>query len=278
MITLSVVLLVSLLLAVVTAGVAAACWLCVGVERLRTVRTQTPWFRRRVRTVAPFLAALAFVLAMNKGLQDRIEQFSHDYGFDATTTLYAVEGDLVTTFQGSLPDVTMLYFSAVYVVGYAILLLTPLVVYLFAERVRPLASLVVAYAVNYAIAVVCYALVVAYGPRNADRASDGTGADAPLLELVPDITAITALVNTNTNVFPSLHASLSITVLLVAAGTRAEFRRWFGLATVLAVSIVLSTMALGIHWATDVVAGAVLAVVAVGLAPPIVDRVATRSD
>jgi len=215
---------------------------------------------------------------MNKGLQDRIEQFSHDYGFDATTTLYAVEGDLVTTFQGSLPDVTMLYFSAVYVVGYAILLLTPLVVYLFAERVRPLASLVVAYAVNYAIAVVCYALVVAYGPRNADRASDGTSADAPLLELVPDITAITALVNTNTNVFPSLHASLSITVLLVAAGTRTEFRRWFGLATVLAVSIVLSTMALGIHWATDVVAGAVLAVVAVGLAPPIVDRVATRSD
>lgn len=272
MLTLPIVLLVGSLFTITAVGVAVACWLCVGTERLQRVRTNRTRLRHRVRTVAPFVAVLAAVLVVNKGLQDRIEQFSHAYGFDATATLYAIEGDFVLTLQGVIPDIAMIYFAAVYVIGYAVLLVTPFVVYLFADRVRPLAVLVVAYAINYAVAVVCYALVVAYGPRNAGRESDGSSADAPLLELVPDITVITAQVNTHTNVFPSLHTSLSLTVLLVAAGTREEFRRWFGLAMVLAVSIVVSTMALGIHWATDVVAGAALAIVAVALARPVIDR------
>nr|WP_254714712.1 phosphatase PAP2 family protein [Natranaeroarchaeum aerophilus] len=166
----------------------------------------------------------------------------------------------------------MPYFSAVYVVGYALLLIGPVLIYLFAERARPLKLLVTAYAINYAVAVVFYASVVAYGPRNADRSSDGSSADAPLLELVPDITHLTALWNTNTNVFPSLHTSLSATVFLLAAMTREEFRRWFGLASVLAASIVVATMALGIHWLIDVLAGIVLSLIAVGGAQRIVDR------
>ena len=75
----------------------------------------------------------------------------------------------------------------------------------------------------------------------------------------------TVHINSNTNVFPSLHASLSITVLLLAWTTRAEFPRWVVLAAVLAGSVVLSTMALGIHWATDVVAGIALTFVAMTL-------------
>jgi len=77
-------------------------------------------------------------------------------------------------------------------------------------------------------AVVCYTALVAYGPRNADRASS---ADGVLIELVPDITTVTALVNTS--VFPSL----SVTVFALAWLTRDEFPRWLAVSGVLAASI-----------------------------------------
>ncbi len=271
MISLSVLVLVVVLLLAVSGGLGAVCWFCVGSARVRTIRDRPGWFRTRLRAVGPYIAALTLVLVVNKGLQSWIERFSHAYGFEATATLYAIEGDLIMTLQGFVPTLAMGYFSAVYVVGYAILLVAPFLIYLFAERARPIKLLVTAYAINYAVAVVAYATVVAYGPRNADRTSSASSADAPLLEMVPDITTITALVNTNTNVFPSLHTSLSVTVLLVAAGTRVTFRRWFVVAAILAVSIVCATMALGIHWALDVLAGLVLAVVAVSAAGRIVD-------
>ncbi|QSG01264.1 phosphatase PAP2 family protein [Natranaeroarchaeum sulfidigenes] len=258
---------------VVTAvGLSLVCWWCLSARRLHEIRHRPDWVRDRLRAVGPFVLLLALVLLVNKGSQSYIERFSHAYGFEATATIYAIEGDFVVTFQSLVPDITMPYFSAVYVVGYALLLIAPVFLYFFADRARPLKLLVTAYAINYAVAVVFYASVVAYGPRNADRSSDGSSADAPLLELVPDITHLTALWNTNTNVFPSLHTSLSVTVFLLAAMTREEFRRWFGLSSVLAASIVVATMALGIHWLVDVLAGIVLAVVAVTGARAVVTR------
>lgn len=267
------ILILFLIVIVATAtGLALVCWWCLGTHRFHEVWDRPGWFRARLRSVGPLVFMLVLVLFVNKGLQSYIEQFSHEYGVEATATIHAIEGDLVVIVQSLIPDVTMVYFSAVYVVGYALLLIAPVVVYFFADSARPLKLLVTAYTINYGIAVILYAAVVAYGPRNADRSSGGTSADAPLLELVPDITHLTALWNTNTNVFPSLHTSLSVTVFFIAALTRSEFRRWFALASVLAASIVVATMALGIHWLTDVIAGMVLAMVAVGGARSLINR------
>jgi membrane-associated phospholipid phosphatase len=73
-------------------------------------------------------------------------------------------------------------------------------------------------------------------------------------------------VNTNTNVFPSLHTSLSITVALIAWQTRRQYPLWTAVSVPIAASVVISTMYLGIHWAIDVLAGALMAWVIVRLA------------
>ncbi len=258
--------LATLLLAATVAGLFGVAWLCVGTDRFREARERPAWVRTRVRDVAPYLGVLALVLLINKGLQVPIERVSRTYGIEATPVLYAIEGDTVAWFQGLFPGILLAYFVAVYTVGYAVVLVSPAVVYFFGRTVRPIRRLLVAYAVNYAVAVPLYAAVVAYGPRNVDRAGGSTSADATLLDFVPEITAITVHINSNTNVFPSLHTSLSVTVLLLAWTTRAEFPRWFVLATVLAGSVVVSTMALGIHWVTDVGAGIALAFVAMTVA------------
>ena len=248
--------------------IGATLLVCVGPDRLRMATADPSWFRGRLRSIAPFVVGLGAVLAANKGLQDPIQAFSKAYGYEATATLYRIEGDFVAGLQAAIPDWTALYFSFIYIFGYAVLLGFPVVAYLFADSLRPLRTLLTAYAINYAVAVVCYALIVARGPRSASGGTDGI-----LLELFPWITMLTAQVNRETNVFPSLHTSMSVTVLLIAVSTRSEFPRWFKLAAVLAGSVLVSTMYLGIHWLIDVLAGIVLALVAVAAARRIVGYV-----
>lgn len=269
-------------LATLVAGVTLACFAllipaCVGLDRVRTVVAERDRFRLRLRAVAPYVGGLGIVLLLNKGLLDRLEAFSRRHGVDATAWFYAVEGDFVATLQGAIPDWGLYYFAPVYVIGYVVLLAFPFVAYLFAENARPLKTLVAAYAVNYAAAIGCYATVLAYGPRNYHRlpGADPNAArvEEPLLDSFRQVTQLTARVNVETNVFPSLHTALSATVLLVAISTHEEFPRWTPVAALLAGSITVATMYLGIHWATDVVAGAALAIGSVAVA----NRIVTRS-
>ncbi|MDZ7730656.1 MAG: phosphatase PAP2 family protein [Natrialbaceae archaeon] len=87
-----------------------------------------------------------------------------------------------------------------------------------------------------------------------------------LYDSYPTYQYLTSEVNRNTNVFPSLHASLATTVALFAVRTREFYPRWVPIAIFLAISVSVSTMYLAIHWATDVIAGVALAVISVRLA------------
>jgi membrane-associated phospholipid phosphatase len=50
-----------------------------------------------------------------------------------------------------------------------------------------------------------------------------------------------------------------VTVALLAVDSHDEYPLWTPIAVFLAASVVLSTVVLGIHWVTDVVAGMALA-------------------
>ena len=251
---------------------------CVGRDRIGAVLGSRDRRLRRLRAVAPYLGGLALVLLVNKGLLRRLETLSRTYGVRATLWFYELEGDTVATVQSAIPEWGVYVFGPVYVLGYVVVLSLPLVAYVFATNARAVKTLVTAYAVEYLAAIVCYTAVFAYGPRNYHRlpGADPTAAqvEAPLLEAFRSITRLTARVNVETNVFPSMHAALSITVFLVAVSTHDEFPRWTGVASVLVASILLSTLYLGVHWVTDLVAGGMLAVGGVVVA----DRIVSRGD
>lgn len=63
------------------------------------------------------------------------------------------------------------------------------------------------------------------------------------------------------NCFPSLHTSISLTMALVAS--RSGIRRWAIFTWTQALVIIFSIFYLGIHWFTDMIAGAALALFAV---------------
>jgi len=237
----------------------------VGLDRLRTARNE---WRSRLRLLVPTLAVLGLTALVNSYVRQVGPDISWLIGVEITDLLYRLEGEFIVWLQSFASTPLTVYFSYTYVYGYVSLLVFPLVAYFAHEEMLPLQRLLWAYLFNYLIGLVCYLVFIAYGPRNVLP-----GLVEPLLySTFPEYQYLTREVNRNTNVFPSLHTSLSVTVLLFAFWTREIFPRWLPVAAVVAASVVVSTMYLGIHWASDVVAGFVLAGVSAFLARRVVTR------
>ena len=258
---------------VVAALLAVTLVVCLGPNRLRAASIGAVLGRDRLRQIAPYAGALVAILALNKGFREWTWALSELIGYEATGLFYRIEGDLAAAVQATIPDTAAVYFVAVYMFGYGLVLVAPIVLYLFAESLRPLKTLLTAYTINYAVGIVVYILVIAHGPRIASESSQGI-----LQEAFPYFTLLTGQVNSPKNVFPSLHTSMSVTVLVLAVFTRGQFPRWLTIAAVLTPSIVVATVYLGIHWLVDVLAGIALAVAAVAAAYRIVSPGGRPSD
>ena len=251
------------------------------IGRERLVATRAQW-RSRLREVAPIGVVLGSVLLFNRVARQGMPVFSWDLnwivnqvawddGVNMTNMFYTIEGDFVLWFQQyATPELTA-YFSFIYVYAYAFMLVFPVVAYFALSDTRYLRELLVAYTLNYSIGLLFYALVIAYGPRNL-MIDVFEPANTMLYDSNPLYQYLTGEVNRPTNVFPSLHTSLAATVAAFAYRTREFYALWFPIAVVLAVSVAISTMYLAIHWATDVVAGLVLAYVSVAASKRLVGR------
>ncbi|MCU4740057.1 phosphatase PAP2 family protein [Halobacteria archaeon AArc-m2/3/4] len=234
----------------------------------RRIRRTVGEYRTRLRAIAPIVVVLATVLLFNGVARQIVPDLSWMIGWNLTWEIYALEGEFILWLQSyATPPVTA-YFSFIYIYGYIFMLIFPVVAYFALPDTRPLRELLTAYTLNYTLGLVCYVLVIAYGPRNMMPEL----VEALLYDTYPRYQHLTRQVNRNTNVFPSLHTSLAVTVGLMAYRTREAYPRWFPIALVLAISVSVSTMYLGIHWAIDVLAGVGLAYVSVALSARLVGR------
>ncbi len=238
----------------------------VGQSRLSTTRVE---WRSRVRDAAPIAVVLVLVLLFNRTARETLPSLSWSIGWNLTSTFYEIEGQTVLLFQEyATPELTA-YFSYVYVYGYVFVLIFPVVAYFALSDTRPLRELLTAYTLNYTLGLLCYVLVIAYGPRNWIPDLVET---TMLYNQYPQYQELTGEVNHNTNVFPSLHTSLSATVAMFAYRTRDVYPKWVPVATLLAASVAVSTMYLAIHWAIDVTAGLCLGAISVVLSRRLVGR------
>ncbi|GAB3663208.1 phosphatase PAP2 family protein [Halopiger thermotolerans] len=247
---------------VVAAMLATASLAIVGPRRLASSLDDA---RRRLETCLVPLLALGSVLFLRWLTADIAVRLEHRvFGNNITHWLFNLDRlvfpespvSLLQSFQS--PELTS-YFAFVYVYGYAFLLLFPFVAYFSLDETDELTDLILAFTANYAIGLCCYVLFMAYGPRNFDPLLF----DGLLYDAFPQIRELTSNVNQPTNVFPSLHTSLSMTVLIFAWQTREQYPTWVPVAGVLAISVVVATMYLGIHWFADVIAGTLLAALSV---------------
>lgn len=277
----------SQLLGIILFMLAAAALFFIGRERLARTRYE---YRDRFSAVAPYVGLLGIVLIANKVARDVGPDLSWLVGISITPTLQSVDGRILWPLFGegtpqfvtwlqtqATPELTA-YFSFIYVYGYVFLLVFPLVAYFALPKPEPLRRTIVAYGANYIIGVLCYIVFIAYGPRNV------IFADGLLFTHYSQYQFITAEVNDQTNVFPSLHTSMAITAAHLAWLSREEYPMWVPVSAVLAVSVLIATMYLGIHWATDVIFGIMLGYLSVRVGvrfentPPNIEKIRDRAN
>ena len=240
----------------------------VGRDRIAETRRA---YRQRFAAVAPYAGLLAVVLVANKVARDIGPDVSELVGVRITASLRSIDSQLLwPLYPEDTPEIVVwlqsmataeftAYFAFVYVYGYVFLLVFPLVAYFALPSPEPLRRTMVAYGANYLLGVICYVVFIAYGPRNLIIEQ----VDQLLYTQYTQYQFVTNAVNDETNVFPSLHTSMAVTAALLAWTTRDEYPLWVPVAAVLAVSVCIATMYLGIHWATDVIFGIVLAWISV---------------
>jgi membrane-associated phospholipid phosphatase len=264
---------------VVVVGLSLPVAIALFIGRDRLVETRAAW-RSRLRSSALALVVLFAVLVLNRIIRWRGASISDEIGIHMTGAFYRLEGEFILIFQSIATEELTAYFSAIYVYGYTFLLVFPALAYFALSDTKVFRRLLTAYSLNYVLGLCLYLLVIAYGPRNVmpDELTV-----TMLYDNSPEYQHLTREVNRNTNVFPSLHTSLSVTVAMFAYQTRTRYTRWYPVAVVLAASVVISTMYLGIHWAIDVVAGIVLAAACVTLSQylvghPVFARLSARGS
>ncbi|MFA9428079.1 phosphatase PAP2 family protein [Natronorubrum sp. A-ect3] len=222
-------------------------------------------FRWRLEACLLPFAALVVVLLLRWSTQDVVQRLERrvlrnnitPYLFEFDQALFGT--DPVAVLQSLQTDAVTSFFVFIYIYGYAFLLLFPFIAYFALKQMDELSMLVVSFTANYGIGLIFYTLFIAFGPRNVDPLLF----DGLLYDAFPQSRTLTNEINQNTNVFPSLHTSLAMTVFFLAWVTRDKYPLWLPVAGFLAISVSLSTMYLGIHWFSDVVAGTALALVSV---------------
>jgi membrane-associated phospholipid phosphatase len=169
-----------------------------------------------------------------------------------TDLIYRLEGERVALFQAWTHPWLTAFFTAVYFVGFPFVVLFT---YFKLKSVDPTEAR--RYAVAYVSIVLLSTPFFVFFPVGVSAARADV---APLIyDVHPIITAGTLATDTLLKAFPSLHTGLSVLAALYARKTDDAYAATI---TLLALLIVVATFYGGIHWISDAVFAAVLAVVA----------------
>ncbi|MEA1894292.1 MAG: phosphatase PAP2 family protein [Euryarchaeota archaeon] len=171
--------------------------------------------------------------------------------YDCTHYIEYIEGGLVAVFQSHAYPVLTYMMTFVYLVLFSSVMVFTFLVLAYTEQMRALKLFSLAFVLNYLIAFPFYLLfpvtVTGYALP---------GVQPLMYELHPMIYEGITTVDPLDNCFPSLHAALVFSALLVISTT--DLRKYSTFLTFAFLTIVFATLYLGVHWMTDVVAGVML--------------------
>ncbi len=191
-------------------------------------------------------------------------QDTFDRGYKIARAFDQMEGGI--RFQNQAPPSLKAIggYSFSYFLVFPLLLLGTAAVLVRRKQVRPFRVFTLALTTNYLLSLPFFIFFPvperwAYPAANATLWSDLLSTH--LIEIIRPISGLD-------NCFPSVHVSFSIITLIVAYRFGLRFRHSIAC---LALTVVLSTFALGIHWLPDLAMGSVMAALSFGLAS-VVDR------
>ena len=204
----------------------------------------------------PFFVSAFLVYMLVQSQSSIVNMLGIKVNADYTGYLLMIEGDLVSNFQGFATPVLTYLNGFIYLMIFSFLMIFTFVILIYTHNLKALEEFTIAFIIIYLTAFPFYIFVpvtvTGYALPNV----------VPLLyDLSPIIDQGVRVVDPFLdNDFPSLHAALSVMALMVVV-FRTNLDRYKMFVAVSTAAILFSTVYLGIHWITDLVAGAVLGLV-----------------
>lgn len=216
------------------------------------------WDNRKDKKLWFHFLLLGCILLINK-LELLIEK-SFIHAMDKSVFFMKYEGDLLAFFQDSLKSTWLTELTTFfYIIIFVALIVSSFVIYFTQADKKLFYMFIYAIGLNYLIAIPFYL----FFPIN-----EVWYVHSQVHFLIPEVypafeSQYRHLSGLN-NCFPSLHNSISLTLLLLSY--KSSNKLFKSIMTVSVAIIMFSTIYLGIHWFTDQAAGIVLAIFAVTLA------------
>lgn len=177
-------------------------------------------------------------------------------GWDFAPQVSALERGLVPSISALWNPVLDLFFSVAYLIVHPWMLYFPVILFILSDEERPAKATLLIYPLVYLLALPFYLF---FPVTNVFTYHD---IQSPVFALFPGLVDLYYNLTTPDNAFPSLHVAIALLIANAARFSRNRNYRMF--AYVYAASVVLATLYLNIHWVTDVIGGALIAV-AVGV-------------
>ena len=212
------------------------------------------WTSRKDKKLWIHFALLGIILLLNK-LELKFEHHFIHIG-DYSHIFQRYEDQLLANFQNFfrnewLTEITTFF----YIIVFVTLIATSFVLYFIKEDKHLFFTFIYAIGLNYLIAIPFYLFL----PIN-----EVWYVHSQVNFLIPDVYPGFETQYRNVsgldNCFPSLHNSISLTLLFLSYKSNNTPFKWFMTGSVLI--IMFSTIYLGIHWLTDMAAGVILAITA----------------
>lgn len=209
------------------------------------------WDNRRDKKLWIHFALLGVILLINK-LELKIENNFIHIG-DYSHIIQQYEGQFLANFQkflnhSWLTELTTFF----YIIIFVTLISTSFVLYFIQKNKQLFYTFIYAIGLNYLIAIPFYLFL----PVN-EVWFVHSQVSFLIPEVYPDFETQYRNVSGLNNCFPSLHNSISLTLLFLSYKSNNKPFKWFMTGSV--GIIMFSTIYLGIHWLTDMAAGVVLA-------------------
>jgi membrane-associated phospholipid phosphatase len=222
------------------------------------VKEQTHSISRRSFLIGfwPFFISAFLVYMLIQSQSSIVNLVGLRVNADYTGYLLMIEGDLVSNFQVFASPMLTYLNGFIYLIIFSFLMIFTFVILIYTRNLKALEEFTIAFIIIYLTAFPFYILVpvtvTGYALPNV----------SPLLyDLSPVIYQGVRVVDPFLdNDFPSLHAALSVMALMIVV-FRTNLYRYKVFTAVSTAAILFSTVYLGIHWITDLVGGAVLALV-----------------
>ena len=239
--------------------------------RLR--RTQNVRWRRVIENLhahAPYLIAIGTTMLVMRIQNVYDLDITAALGLDWTPHVHALEGDVVARFQAALRHPLLdLLLHFVYITVYAVYHIAAMVGFAVTGRTAMVKRFAVTWILIYGIALPFYLLAPinetwttnpqygCYQDYTGPFGSFATSTAGVLHAECGDGGSIVQAISSINNCFPSLHNAFAWALPFLF--WRSGWRRAAAGTSVIAFLISVSTLYLGIHWITDLVAGVALA-------------------